>query len=99
MNATLGGHQAVQFVDDHPLDARHNWLKARGTDGDGHALWRGDEDVGGLPEHFLPVGLRGVSRSQTDANFLCPVWEVLCLDFLKRAEEVSLDVVRKRLDG
>ena len=57
VHPTLGRDQAVQFVNDHPLDARDDGLEPRGADGDGHAFRGGDEDVRWFPQHLLAVRL------------------------------------------
>ena len=98
MHPTLGRDQAVQFVDDHPLDARDDGLEPRGTDGNGHALGGGDEDVRWFPQHLLAVRLRGVASAQAHADFFRAVRQIARFDFFKRAEQVPLDVVRQGLD-
>ena len=71
----------------------------RGSDGNGKAFRRGDENMGRVPEHFLTVGLRCVAGSKTHTDVLGSVGEVVLGDFVKWTDEVALDVVGQPLMG
>ena len=99
MNTTLGRDHRVQFVDDHVLDFTHDGLESRRRDGDGQTLGCRDENMRRIAQHFLSVGLRRITCSKTDSNFLGAVGQVLLSDFIQRSDEVALDIVGEGLDG
>ena len=99
MYATFGRNHGVQLIDDHVLYFADNGLETRRSDGDGEAFWRCDEDVGWVSQHFLSVGLRGVTGTKADSDFLSTIWKIMFSDFVQRANQVTLDVVGEGFDG
>ena len=49
-------------------------------------------------KHFLPLALRGITRSQSDFDFLGSAWKKSLLDFSQGAKEIFLDIIGKSLD-
>ena len=99
MNTTLGGDHRVQFVNDHVFDFADDRLKPRRGDGDGQTFWCRDQNVRRVSKHFLSVGLRRVSCSQTDTDFLSTIGKIVFRNLVERANQVTLDVIRQGFDG
>ena len=98
MDAAFGGHHGVQLIDDHVFDFANDGLETRRSDGDCKALGCRDENVRGVSQHLLPVGLRRVPGAQSNTDFLRSVWKIMFGNFGKRTDEVSLNIVGQCLD-
>ena len=88
VRAALGRRDRVDLVDDAPVRAGEQLLRAAGEH-QVQRLGRGDQDVGRLAEHRLALALRRVAGPHRDRQ--------LRADTAQRRPEVAVDVVGQRL--
>ena len=89
VRAALGVRDGVDLVDDHRLDAAEHLAGARGED-QVQRLGRRDQDVGRPARHRRALALGRVAGADAHAHLLGP-------DAAQRRAQVSLDVIRERL--